>query len=137
MSPRIVPFEEAGGLSAAYSTYIDVTVLNSILAGLLVLVGAVWAYIAFQRLWQHSLGREAQDAIAAAEGLGLRRQPAGYGPRVELRGDLDGRPARVTWLGGIRGPRTLLVVGDRRQRLPFVADGGTLRAALAEISPAR
>ncbi len=135
MSPRIVPFEEAGGLTAAYSTYIDVTVLNSILAGLLILVGALWAFIAFQRLWQQSLGEEARSAIAAAEALGLQRQRPGYGPRVEVRGQLGGQAARLSWVGGIGGPRTVLEVGGRRQRLPFVADAGQLSAALAEILP--
>jgi hypothetical protein len=130
MSPRILPIEEGQALTHHFSTYVDVTMVNSALAALLVLVGAVWGLYLMHRLWQTSLAEESAGALDAAAALGLVVHPPGFTPRLVATGDLGGQPVRVEWRGGVLGARTRVRVGGYRQTLPLVTDAEGLAAAL-------
>ena len=130
MSPRILPIEEGQALTHYFSTYVDVTVVNSALAGLILLVGMIWAVYAFHRLWQGSLAEDAAAGIDAAEASGLVLQPAGFGPQLLAEGEVDGERVQVVWRGGVLGARSVVRRGRRSQRLPLIADAAALEAAL-------
>ena len=141
MSPRIVPIPEGEALAPDFSSFVDVTVLNSVLAAFVIILAAIWTLYAFNRLWQSSLARDAAGAIAAAEGLGLTLRPAGYGPRLVAEGRCGaagaaGRPVRVEWRGGVFGARTVLFLDGTRVASPgWLTTARDLEAALAGDAP--
>jgi hypothetical protein len=101
------------------------------LGGFVVLVLAVMGTYVFNRLWQHSLLREAGPAVAAAERLGLRLQPFGFGPRLKVSGVVDGQTTEIVWTGGFRGAHTVVRVGEHRLRYPLATTASALDELLA------
>lgn len=104
--------------------------INSVLSGLLILIGAVWAYHAFNRLWQQSLAEEATEALAAATQLGLTRQGPFYGPRIAVSGTLHDQPIRIEWRGGLRGARTTITQNQITQHIPMLTTAAAVHALL-------
>jgi hypothetical protein len=99
------------------------------------MIGATWAYYAFNRLWQQSLSEESAAAMAEAVRLGLVRQPPVYGPRVVFLGTLSGVPVRLEWRGGLFGARTLLVRGGARQHIALLNSAQSVQQALGITEP--
>jgi len=103
-----------------------VSIINSVLAGLLLAVAGVWAWYAFNRLQQRWLLDAVGPALDRAEARGLRLSPLGYHPRlVAVSGDVE-----VQWRTGILGPRTLVRTAGGRRAIALVTDGPQLDAAL-------
>lgn len=113
------------------STYIDETVLNAELSGILLALATLWAVVLFNRLWQASLRRDAEEAIAAAQERGLQLEPPGLRAQLAAVGNVGSEPVRVVWRGGWLGARTILRCGSDRQRLPLLRTAAELEAALA------
>ena len=99
------------------------------------MIGAVWAYHAFNRLWQQSLSEESAAAMAEAARLGLERQPTAYGPRVVFNGTLSGEPVQLEWRGGLLGARTVLSRGTARQQLEHLTSAQAVQQALGVTEP--
>lgn len=129
------PLVESGAISPQASTYIDITVMNSVLAGLVVLVAALWALYVFSRLWQQSLLDDAREALQAAPELGLAVAPLRTGPKVVASGQVGGRAVRVEWRGGIWGAHSVVVAGGHKTVHPLLADSGSLAAAVGHRDP--
>lgn len=103
------------------------TVIHSVLAGLLLIVAGWWALVAFNRLQQQWLLGAAGSAMARAEARGLVLQPLGFRARVVARGPgRSGAAIVVQWRTGLLGPRTVVRTSAGRRRLPLVADGAAL-----------
>jgi hypothetical protein len=134
MNPLLTDIPEGAGIDEATSTWIDLSVCNSVLAGFLLLVGAVWGMVLIARLWQHHLRRAAGPALGRCEALGLRVAPGGLRGRVVARGAWAGKDLRVDWRGGVWGERCVIYWGDRVRRMPLIVDGPGLDAALAAVS---
>ncbi len=117
-------------------TWVDLSVLNAVLAGVLILLAAVWALVVFNRLWQLWLSTQAADGIGAAQAQGLVLQPMGLRARVIASGVVAGRSVRVEWRGGVTGPHTRVVQGGAKRRLPLVTDAAQLAAALKSMPAA-
>ena len=94
--------------------------MQSVLAGMAVLVLAVGAKYVLNRLWQNSLAEDASNAIQAAIDLGLKVCPLGYGSRIRAVGTVGGRTVEVTWLGGALGSRTEILIGDQKTNTALV-----------------
>ena len=103
------------------------------LAGLLVAVAGLWAWMFFCRLWQESLARDCASAIAAAEAMGLGLDEPGLSNRRQARAVLNGAELRVTWAGGLFGPRSRIVWGQFRWSGPLIQDEAALQAAFTEL----
>jgi hypothetical protein len=114
-------------------TWIDESVLHSILAGLLLALGLAWGRHLMHRLWQHSLSQQAAGAIEGAARMGLAVEPPGWGPRRRARGRWSGLDCCLTWSGGLWGSRTTLDLGDRRRVLPLIRTRGSLEQALQDL----
>lgn len=104
------------------------------MAGLLLLLGTVWAWYMLNQLWQGTLTEGARDGVVAATALGLSVRPAGYRARIVAEGPLDGALVRVEWRDGLRGPRTTLWRGGHRLTVPGLADGEAVNALLGAES---
>jgi hypothetical protein len=98
---------------------VDVTVINGGLAGVLVILAAVWGWYVRNRLWQQSIVEDAAEAIEGAVQMGLILNPLGYGARVVAAGVLSGKEVKLVWSGGIWGARTRLYVDDAIWKVPF------------------
>lgn len=109
------------------------TVANGVLSGVIVFIGGLWAWVAFQRLWQQSLLEESAEAIAYLEGQGFTRRPTGLRARVVLVGEIEGQPARVVWQGGLLGARTRVRVGTARHRTEPIRTVGQVQQVLGEL----
>ncbi len=118
-------------LVADVSTYIDVSVISSEAAGILLALATFWGVVLFNRLWQSSLRSDAAEAIAAAEARGLRLRAPGLGPSVAAVGSIGSAPVEVRWVGGWRGARTVVRQGARRQTVPLVRTADELGQLLA------
>ncbi len=106
-------WSESSLVAGAPSSYVDFSVVNSVLAGLLILVLALWAKYLLNRLWQVSLRADAASAICGAEARGLQLQGDGVKARVVAVGARGSEPVRVEWRGGWRGAHTVLFRGDQ------------------------
>ena len=104
--------------------------MQSVLAGLAVLVLAVGAKYVLNRLWQNSRAAEASSASQAAIDLGFMVGPLGYGPSIRAMGTLEGQSVEVTWLGGALGSRTDLRMGDKKSTTELVTSKVGLHALL-------
>lgn len=85
---------------------------------------------AFNRLWQKSLASDGSEALDYAVSLGLRVLPAGWGPTVVVEGQLDGDAVRLEWVGGLRGERSFVRVGEVQESMPMLRTAADLRSAL-------
>ena len=94
--------------------------MQSILAGLAVLVLAAGAKYVLNRLWQGSLAEDADDAIQAAVDMGFKIMPLGFGPRIVAQGTINSVSVQVTWSGGLFGARSQVRFGDRLVDLPLI-----------------
>ena len=124
-APRapMLHLEEVEPIDASPATYVDYSVVNSIMSGVLVAIAAGWAMVVFNRLWQRSLRDDAGAAIQAAQELGFRVHPGGLRARVVAEGSVGSEPVRVEWRGGWRGPHTVMMRGDQFHRVDLVTDG--------------
>lgn len=121
---------EVEPISMSPASYIDFSVTNSILSGLLLAVLAAWAMVVFNRLWQSSLRMDAADAIAGAAAGGLEVMPDGLRARVVAEGSIGSERVRVEWRGGWQGSETLILRGDSLQRMALVNSASELRRHL-------
>ncbi len=104
--------------------------MQSVLAGLAVLVLAVGAKYVLNRLWQNSLALDAEDAIQAALDMGFEVLPLGYGPQIRALGTIDGQPVRISWRGGVFGTRTQVQVGDQITETSLVVSKSQMHAIM-------
>jgi|GEM_PF-1847372 len=132
-APRLpmLHLEELDPITPTPDSYIDYSVMNSVLAGLLVAVAACWAMVLFNRLWQHTLRERAADALAHARERGLTVHPGGLRARIVAEGSVGSERVRLEWRGGWRGPHMVLLRGDRIGRHPFAASAADLDQLLA------
>ena len=107
------------------------TVIHSVLSGLLLLVLAFWGRLLFARLQQEWLLLRAGEAVQRALDLGLQLQPVGLRSRLRAEGQLQGRPVRVEWRTGLSGPYCQVERGSTRL-LPLLCTGQELDQALAD-----
>lgn len=124
-------------ISAALRTYIDVTILSSALSGLIILALALYGWAWFNRLWHGSLRALAGPALAAAEARGLRLRPPGLRARLVAVGNIGSQSVRVEWIGGARGERSRVYLGDLVEDLPLITTDEALTAALRPPVAAR
>jgi hypothetical protein len=111
-------------------TWVDLSVANSVLAGVLLVIAGAWAMVIFNRLWQGSLAADAAEALTAAQARGLAVRPAGLRARLVAEGQVGSARVRVLWLGGVWGPRSVVEIGDRVRRRPLIRTAEELEAAL-------
>jgi len=112
---------------------VDLTVANSILAGAVVAVLAIWGSLLHHRLWQGTLAREGAALLDVAEAAGLARLPHGWGPWVGASGTLDGLRVELRLSGSWRGTHTRLRCGRARLRHPGILPADRLAEALAKL----
>jgi hypothetical protein len=112
------------------SSYIDESVVSSGLSGVLILLGAVWGWVLFNRLWHRTLAALAAPAIAAAEAKGLRLRAPGRLARLVAEGNFGSQWVRVEWRGGPFGERSKVYMGDLVESLPLICTPEALEHAL-------
>ena len=112
-------------------TWVDATVVHGVIAGVVVVLGLLWALALWHAARRAVLREEVAEALAAARALGLRERRAGFRPVVAVEGEVDGRPVRLAWTEGLRGPACRLWRGrGPGRRLPLARTGDELRALL-------
>ena len=112
------------------ASYVDVTMVQGVLSGVIVASAAVTVRYMTNRLWQKSLIAESEPALRAAEAAGLRIRPLGFGPIVQAQGVVGLQAVRVRWRGGVLGARTSVWVDGRRTALPLLRTAAALNAAI-------
>jgi hypothetical protein len=97
-----------------------------------------WILVIRNRLWQEWLGRRygaPVDAVSSSLGLPVRE---GWWPSIDARGRLGGVRVRVSWTGGTRAHRVVVVVrrGLRRRSAVLRPDAGpeVIRARTEELA---
>jgi hypothetical protein len=134
MDPLLLDIPEGLGVDEDPATWVDLSVTNGVLSGVIILLGALWAMYAFQRLWQQSLAEDAADGLAAAKARGLTIEPVGFRSRLVAIGAIGSQPVRVEWRGGLLGARSRVVLGDVDARVPLITSAVELDGALARIT---
>jgi len=111
------------------STYIDETLIQGILAGVLLLLVAYWIRFANNWLWRESF---LNDGLypRCVNSLGLIVEPLSSGPRLMANGKFEGREVELTMEGSFRGRRLICKIGDNAERLVL---GGALNGAEKEL----
>lgn len=100
------------------------------MAGLLLSVLGLWAWLAFVRLQQRWLLSQCDGALNAVEQLGLTVAPTGLRSRLIARGAVGDGRLRVDWRTGLLGPRTVIIGPDGVVRLPLLRTAQALQQAL-------
>lgn len=131
-APRnpMMHLEEVEPVVPVPSSYIDYSVTNSILSGVLLAVMAGWAMVVFNRLWQGTLRSDAAEALEHARTRGLTVLPSGLRARVVAEGAVGSERVRLEWRGGWRGPHTVIQRGDRFRYLDLLTTADDLDSAL-------
>lgn len=133
MNALLRDIPEGIGVDNAPGTWVDLTITNSVLSGMLLVVAALWGLYLVNRLWQGSLAADAEAGIEAASLRGLALQPAGLRARLVAAGELDGQEVRIEWRGGLRGNHSVIRWADRFSRLPLIDSVDALDAGLARV----
>ena len=133
MNALLQDISDGVGLDNDPGSWVDLTITNSVLSGLLLVVAALWGLYLVNRLWQGSLASDAQAGIMAAGERGLDLVPAGLRARLVARGRVDGRDVRVEWRGGMRGAHSVVVIADRFARVPLIDSAAALEASLQRV----
>lgn len=118
------------------NTWVDLTIINSVMAGLLLMVGGLWAWYAMTRLHQLWLAEQAEAALDAAELQGLVLAPTGLRARLVATGRLASGAVRVEWRTGLLGPRTIVWRGGRPRRYELLRTADQLDRALTAAAAA-
>ena len=112
------------------ASYVDVTLVQGVLSGVVVASAAVAGRYMANRLWQKSLIADSEPALRAAESAGLRILPLGFGPCIRAQGTVGAQSVRIRWRGGVFGERTSVWVDGRRTALPLLRTAAALHAAI-------
>ena len=112
------------------ASYVDVTMVQGVLSGVIVAGAAVAGRYMMNRLWQKSLLADSRPALQAAEAAGLQIRPLGFGALIRAEGTVGGRPVRIQWRGGVFGERTAVWVAGQRTVLPLVRTAAALNIAV-------
>lgn len=111
---------------------LDDTVVHGALAGILLLLGALW--VLWISAWLRRL--ELHPVVApTVEALGLTVLREGWGPELRAVGELDACPVRVRWRLGLGALRVQAAVGPRGRWAPL--QGDDVVAAVREAVAAR
>lgn len=130
MNALLRDIPEGIGVDNDPGTWVDLTITNSVLSGVLLVVAALWGLYLVNRLWQGSLASDAAEGIEAAASRGLVLDPTGLRARLVARGEVDGGMVRVEWRGGLRGAHSVVVWKDRFARVPLIDSTEALDAGL-------
>jgi hypothetical protein len=122
--------QEVEPISASPASYVDYSVANSLLSGVIIAVLTGWAMVMFNRLWQRTLRRRASAALAHAREKGFTVHPDGLRARVVAVGHRGSERIRLEWKGGVGGLHVTMLRGDTFRQLPFIEDASALDAAL-------
>ena len=122
--------QEVEPISASPASYVDYSVTNSLLSGLIIAVLTGWAMVMFNRLWQRTLRRRASAALNHARARGFTVHPDGVRARVVAVGSSGSQRVRLEWRGGVGGLHVTMFRGDEFQQLPFIEDANALDEAL-------
>lgn len=114
------------------SSWVDVTVIHSVMSGLLLTVVAAWAWYGMIRLHQGWLLAQVEGALERAEQRGLVLSPLGLRARLVVRPADDAPTVRIEWRTGVLGPRTLVRSSAGTRRLPLVRTADELDQALRD-----
>ena len=133
MNSLLTDIPDGSGLDNDPGTWVDLSIANSVLAGGLLIVAALWAVYILNRLWQGSLYNDARGGVEAAHALGLQLAPTGLRARLVATGAVGDQPVRVEWRGGVRGARSLIHAGAERHHTGLIDSAAALEAALAEV----
>jgi hypothetical protein len=133
MNALLRDIPEGIGVDNDAGTWVDLTITNSVLSGLLLVVAALWGLYLVNRLWQGSLAADAAAGISAAGERGLALVPAGLRARLVARGQVEGQDVRVEWRGGLRGAHSVVVFADRFARVPLIDSAEALDASLRRV----
>jgi hypothetical protein len=131
MDPLLLDIPEGLGVDEDPATWVDLSVTNGVLSGVIVLLGALWALYAFQRLWQQSLAEDAAGGLAAARARGLKFKTVGFRAQLVAIGAIGSQPVRIEWRGGLMGAQSRVVVADVVVRVPLITTVDELDGALA------
>lgn len=113
--------------------YLDDTVIQSALGGIVLALAAVWAAwcVAWLRRIELRSGAE-----AAARELGLELSPEGLGPSLRARGALGGQPVEIRWRHGFGALKVRVRVAEEPwAEAPADAVAGWTRARLSARTP--
>ena len=133
MDPLLLDIPEGLGVDEDPGSWVDLSVTNGVLSGLIVLIGALWALYAFQRLWQQSLAEDAAGGLAAARARGWTLKPVGLRARLVVEGAIGSQPVRIEWRGGLMGARSHVVLADVVARVPLITSEEELDRALVGV----
>jgi len=98
------------------------------------LLGGLWGWVLFNRLWQGGLVQDGAAVFAELEARGWRRADPSLRARVVTTGQVSGKRARVEARGGLRGSRWRVQVGGRGRTLPLGTSPDELQAVLDELA---
>lgn len=126
----VLAVASTGPIVGRSAEWVDLTILNGILTGVLLLIAGLWGWVLFNRLWQSSLRADAAAGVQAAQDLGLVLRPPGVRARLVARGQVDGREVRIEWRGGVRGARSVVFLADTRTTVPLIDSPQVLHRVL-------
>ncbi|MEC8422768.1 MAG: hypothetical protein VX000_03260 [Myxococcota bacterium] len=133
MNAWLQDIPDGAGLDNDPGGWVDLTITNSVLSGLLLVVAALWGLYLVNRLWQGSLATDAEAGIGAARARGLLLVPPGLRARLVAAGELDGRAVQIEWRGGVRGAHSVVITADRKARVPLIDSADALDASLQRV----
>ena len=103
------------------STYIDETLIEGVLAGILLLLLAYWLRFANNWLWRESLSIRGGSYLRCVALLGLHESSGSKGPSLTANGLVGDQVIALTIEGSYRGRRMVCKVGDREDL--FISNG--------------
>jgi hypothetical protein len=133
LNPYLLDIPDGMGVNNDAGTWVDASIANSALVGLLVLVVGLWGLYLVNRLWQLSLAEQCAAAIDAAGARGLALRRGGLRARIVAVGTVGAERVRVEWRGGVLGTRSVVIRADLIARGPLIESEAALDDALHRI----
>ena len=117
------------------SSWVDITIVNSILAGCSILPLLCWSWWYHNYLWQELFWRDCKDSMEAANALGFAFRKRGLKACWAMEKNVSNTLVVVKWIGGPFGARSIVQVGMEKHRCPLLRTESELISELSRLAP--
>ena len=113
------------------SSWVDVSIIHSILTGGILLVFGFWAWLLYIHLWREYLLHSCAEAINFCEQQGFMLVSSDLRSEIRMKKD----NIRIYWKGGWRGEETFLEKEGNIQKQPLLQSEEDISSLIDPVDP--
>lgn len=113
------------------NSWIDISIMHSILTGGIILVFGFWTWLLYLHLWREYLLQTCSEAIDFCEEQGFILVSSALRSEIRMRKD----DVRIYWTGGWRGEETFLEKDGEVKKHDLIHEQEEMRSFIDPLDP--